>query len=46
MHKANHDMDDASPENIEKLIQDGEDYIAANKEKFNSLIKDWKGYKQ
>lgn len=46
MHKANHDMDDASPENIEKLIQDGEAYISTNKEKFDNLIKDWKGYQQ
>lgn len=46
MHKANHDMDDATPENIEKLIQDGEDFIASNSEKFQKLIHDWKVYNQ
>jgi patatin-like phospholipase/acyl hydrolase len=46
MLKANHDMDDASPENIEKLIQDGESFIASNTKKFKQLIEQWKVYNQ
>lgn len=46
MLKANHDMDDASPENIEKLIQDGESFIASNTKKFKELIEQWKVYNQ
>lgn len=46
MLKANHDMDDASPENIEKLIQDGESFIAANTSKFKQLVKEWEDYNQ
>lgn len=46
MLKANHDMDDASPENIEKLIQDGESFIAANSSKLKQLVKEWEDYNQ
>jgi patatin-like phospholipase/acyl hydrolase len=46
MPNANHDMDDASPENIEKLILDGERYIKANTAKFKKLIKQWENYNQ
>lgn len=46
MRLANHDMDDASPENIEKLIQDGEKYIEDNDNLFKQLIKEWEFYNQ
>ena len=46
MLKANHDMDDASPENIEKLIQDGESFINSNTTKLKQLIKQWEDYNQ
>lgn len=46
MFKANHDMDDASPENIERLIQDGENFIASNANKLKQLVKQWEDYNQ
>ena len=46
MLKANHDMDDASPENIERLIQDGESYIASNTKKIKRLVEQWEDYNQ
>lgn len=46
MLKANHDMDDASPENIERLIQDGESFIASNTNQINQLVKRWEDYNQ
>lgn len=46
MLKANHDMDDASPENIERLIQDGESFIASNTNKLKQLVKQWEDYNQ
>lgn len=46
MLKANHDMDDSSPENIERLIQDGESFIASNANKIKQLVKQWEDYNQ
>jgi len=41
---ANPQMDNATPENIQALISDGESYIEQNKELFDKLIADWKIY--
>lgn len=46
MLKANHDMDDASPENIERLIQDGESFIASNANRIKQLVEQWEDYNQ
>ncbi|MEX2484312.1 MAG: patatin-like phospholipase family protein [Brumimicrobium sp.] len=48
MRIANHEMDDSTPENIEKLIQDGENYINSSlcQKKFQKLINNWKQFKE
>ena len=38
------EMDNATPENIERLVADGYTYIEKNKDFFDVLIKDWKMY--
>jgi patatin-like phospholipase/acyl hydrolase len=38
-------MDNATPENIEKLVADGKSYIDQNKALFERLIMDWKKHK-
>ncbi|MDX1651803.1 MAG: patatin-like phospholipase family protein [Brumimicrobium sp.] len=45
INTANQEMDDATPENIENLMIDGENYISTNKHKLEQLVNDWKTFR-